>query len=69
MRGMVRDAVLEAGEDRLLAPLPVHDVGLDHALRRLDAAAMGGQEHLVVPRHELFQRGEKLAPCCPPAGR
>jgi len=45
-----RDAVLEAGEDRLLAPLPVHDVCLDHALRRLHAAAMGRQEHLVVPR-------------------
>jgi len=55
-----RDAVLEAGEDRLLAPLPVHDVGPDHALRRLHAAAMGRQEHLVVPRQELLQRGEKL---------
>jgi hypothetical protein len=35
-----RDPILEAGEDRLLAPLAMHDIGPDHALRRLHPAAM-----------------------------
>jgi len=51
------DTVLEAGEDRLLPPLPVHDIGLHHALRRLHPAAMGRQEDLIVPRQQLLQRG------------
>ena len=54
------DPIVQAGEDGLLPPFAVHDVGLDHALRRLDAAAMGGQEHLVVPLHQPFQRADEL---------
>jgi hypothetical protein len=50
-----RDAVLEAGEDGLLAPLPVHDIGPDHALRRLHPSAMRRQKHLVVPRQQLLK--------------
>ena len=56
-----RDAVLEAGEDGLLPPLPVHDIGPDHALRRLHPAAMGRQEHLVVPRQQLLREARNFA--------
>jgi hypothetical protein len=38
----------------------VHDIGLDHALRRLDAAAMPGQKHFVVALHQPLERGEEL---------
>jgi len=39
--------------------LPVHDIGLDHALRRLHPTAMGRQEDFVVAREQPFQRNEK----------
>ena len=61
--------VLQAGEDGLLAPFAVHDIGLDHPLRRLDAAAMAGEKHLVVALHQPFQRGQELRHDCLPAAR
>src|SRR5262245_30651439 len=53
-------AIVETGEDGLLAPLAMHDVGLHHPLRGLDAAAMARQEHLVMPFHQALERGEEL---------
>src|SRR5262245_9193198 len=53
-------AVVETGEDGLLAPPAMHDIGLHHPLRGLDAAAMARQEHLVMPLHQTFERGEEL---------
>src|SRR4029453_1364780 len=53
-------AVVEAGEDGLLAPLPIPYLGLHHPLRGLDAAAMTRQEYLVVALHQSLERGEEL---------
>ena len=52
--------IVETGEDGLLAPLPMHHIGLHDPLRGLDAAAMPRQEHLVVPLHQSLERGEEL---------
>jgi len=38
----------------------VHDIGFDHALRRLDAAAVAREEHFVVALHQPFERGEEV---------
>src|SRR5262245_16199606 len=53
-------AIVETGEDGLLAPLAMHDIGLNHPLRGLDAAAMARQEHLVMPLHQSLECGEEL---------
>ena len=54
------DPFVQTGKDGLLPPLAMHDVGFDHPLRGLNAAAMSGQKYLVVPLHQPFQRGQEL---------
>ncbi len=55
MAWMVRDAVLDGGEDRLLAPLAVQEIGLHGALRLVEA--------ISVPRQIDGRRGAASSSC------